>query len=192
MIAYGVPAGTTVMFTRIPVVLAMLVCLSACGSEAAKPAPSASPAPASPGASPAPAGDVATFTVEGNDQMQYSVKQMDVKAGQKVRITLKNVGSAPKAAMGHNLVVLRKGVTKAQFEPLVMAPKGTLENEYLPAEARKEVLAHTKLLGPGESDTIEFSAPGLPGELIYLCTFPAHSILMHGKIVVGPADAAKR
>jgi azurin len=160
-------------------ILATILVAASCSSEANKPAGGGTPAPA-----PAPAADVATFTIQGNDLMQYDVKQVEVKAGQKVRMTLKNIGTQPKTAMGHNLVVLRKGVTLEQFAPMCIAPKGTLENDYLPQDARKEVLAHTKILGPGESETIEFTAPGLPGELVYVCTFPGHFAVMNGKIIV--------
>jgi azurin len=49
---------------------------------------------------------------------------------------------------------------------------------------KKDVLAHTKLLGPGEFDTIEFMAPATPGTLEYVCTFPGHFGTMNGKITV--------
>ncbi|MEC7281083.1 MAG: plastocyanin/azurin family copper-binding protein, partial [Verrucomicrobiota bacterium] len=29
-------------------------------------------------------------------------------------------------------------------------------------------------LGPGENDTIEFTAPALSGDYEFLCSFPAH------------------
>ena len=182
-------------------ICAALLVLGSCSSEPAKPVtppaqqpvadkPAEKPAekptekPAEKPADPAPAADVASFAVNGNDMMQFDVKQLEVKPGQRVRIVFKNVGSIAKVAMGHNLVVLRKGVSVAEFTPQVMGPKGTLENDYLPAEAKKDVLVATKLLGPGESETIEFTAPGLPGELAYVCTFPGHFALMTGKIIV--------
>jgi azurin len=173
------------MMMRRTLALITLACLCSCNSEPAKPSggPAPAPAPGNAGGQPASA-DVATFTVEGNDQMQYNVKQLEVKPGQKVRVVFKNVGQLPKAAMGHNFVVLRKGVTLEQFTPKVAQPHGTIENDFLPEEARKDVLAHTKLLGPGEQDTTEFTAPGLPGELVYLCTFPAHATLMNGKVLI--------
>ena len=46
-------------------------------------------------------------------------------------------------------------------------------HDYVPPGS-KEVLAHTKLLGPGESDTVTFTAPYVPGEYLYLCSFPGH------------------
>jgi hypothetical protein len=32
----------------------------------------------------------------------------------------------------------------------------------------------TKLLGPAETDTITFNAPFVPGEYLYVCSFPGH------------------
>ena len=46
-----------------------------------------------------------------------------------------------------------------------------------------QVIAHTKLLGPGESDVIEFDAPA-PGTYPFVCTFPGHAPLMNGQLVV--------
>jgi azurin len=36
------------------------------------------------------------------------------------------------------------------------------------------VLAHSKLLGPSESEVVTFNAPYIPGEYLYLCSFPGH------------------
>src|SRR5690606_22188613 len=54
--------------------------------------------PASPEASsPAAAeGEVVELSLEGNDQMQYNKKELRVKAGQTVRLTLTHVGTMPK------------------------------------------------------------------------------------------------
>jgi len=165
--------------------------LAACGGDDSnKPAPSPSqpqgtqpPAATGPTVKP-PSADAVTFTVEGRDDMKFSVERIEVKAGQKVHITMKNAGQLPKAAMGHNFVVLRKGVGIEDIQELVLPPKGTLENDYLPEEARKHVLAATRILGPGESESIEFTAPGLPCELVYVCTFTGHLATMNGKIIV--------
>jgi azurin len=46
------------------------------------------------------------------------------------------------------------------------------------------IIVFTKLLGPGESDTITFNAPAA-GVYDYICTFPGHVILgMRGKMTV--------
>ncbi len=162
--------------TRIPLLSALFaLALTACSGETAHGSGGTPPAPET--------GGPAMLLVEGNDTMQYTVKQLTVKAGQQVKLVFKNIGSMPKAAMGHNLVVLKEGVTAMAFGPSVVA-KGTADNGYLPDDAKKDVIAHTKLLGPGEHDTIEFMAPEKPCTLEYVCTFPGHFALMNGKITV--------
>jgi azurin len=50
----------------------------------------------------------------------------------------------------------------------------------------KRVIAHTKSIGGGESDTITFSTAGLAGQsMMFLCTFPGHNALMRGTFKVG-------
>ena len=50
---------------------------------------------------------------------------------------------------------------------------------------KKKILAHTKLLGPGEEDSVIFTAPS-PGKYEYLCTFPGHFGIMRGVLTVKP------
>ena len=47
----------------------------------------------------------AEIVITGNDTMQFDLKAFEVKAGEKVSLTLKNTGKLPKIAMGHNLVL---------------------------------------------------------------------------------------
>jgi len=116
-----------------------------------------------------------------NDLMQFDKKEIKVKAGQTIKITLKNVGKAPKIAMGHNLVVLKKGTVLATWAMKAMTAKDT---DFIPAdeESKKSILAHTKLLGPDETDSITFEIKDA-GEYEYLCSFPGHFALMKGKII---------
>ncbi|MDB6079648.1 MAG: azu, partial [Akkermansiaceae bacterium] len=123
------------------------------------------------------------FEITGNDQMQYSVKALEVTAGDKVTVTLKHIGALPKVAMGHNFVLLKKGVTAASFATKAMKAPTT---DYIPQDddSKKEVVAHTKILGGGESDSVTFDAPTEAGDYIYLCTFPGHFALMNGVLTV--------
>ena len=115
--------------------------------------------------------------ISGNDTMQFDVKSFEVKAGSKVKLTLKNIGQIPKIAMGHNLVVLKKGITAVAFGQKALGAGANPTNP-LPDSLKGDVTAATKLLGPAESDTIEFTAPKEPGS--YVCTFPGHFALMRG------------
>tara|TARA_B100001057_G_scaffold206900_1_gene207657 strand:- start:9193 stop:9648 length:456 start_codon:yes stop_codon:yes gene_type:complete len=126
---------------------------------------------------------VKEVTITGNDTMQFDVKNFEAKAGSKVKITLKNIGQVPKIAMGHNLVVLKKGVTAIAFGQKALGAGANATNA-LPASLMGDVIAATKLLGPAESDTIEFTAPKEPGSYEYVCTFPGHFALMRGTMTV--------
>ncbi|HEY8961629.1 MAG TPA: azurin [Luteolibacter sp.] len=121
--------------------------------------------------------------ITANDQMQFSSKAFEVKAGDKVTLTLKHVGQMPKVAMGHNLVIVQKG-TEAQA--LALKAMSAKDTDYIPqdAETAAKIIAHTKLIGGGESDTITFDAPKEAGAYPFLCTFPGHFTVMQGVMTV--------
>lgn len=186
--------------TKSTLVLVVCAFLSACGDKPAPAPPAepaqapateakpATPAPAVPAAAPAAEPVVVKPDAEGvvrlsaNDQMRYSANRIELPAGTtKAKIELKNAGVLPKEAMGHDLVVLKPGTDPMAFGAKAMTAKAT---DYIPPDALDQILAHTKLLGPGESDTIEVTLPG-PGTYPFLCTFPGHVALMSGVLVVG-------
>jgi azurin len=109
--------------------------------------------------------------ITGDDFMKFSVTSFDAKPGQKVTVRLKNIGELPKEATAHNWVLLAKEAYAPKFVEL-----GTPhpERDYVAFEQEFYVLAKTKLLGPGESDSVTFNAPGAPGAYDYICTFPEH------------------
>ncbi|MVZ64986.1 azurin [Sphingobacterium sp. DK4209] len=119
-----------------------------------------------------------TWTVEGNDQMQYNINLIRVKAGEAVEITVKNVGSMPKESMGHNLVILKPGIDIPTFGSEASA---AADSEYIPKSSLTSIVAHSKLLGPGESDKISVTLE--KGVYSYICSFPGHFGIMQGKIV---------
>jgi azurin len=47
----------------------------------------------------------------------------------------------------------------------------------------EDVIAATKLLGPGENETLTFTAPE-PGDYQFVCSFPGHFAMMRGIMVV--------
>ena len=121
--------------------------------------------------------------ISGNDTMQFDIKTFEVSSGEEIKLTLKNVGKLPKIAMGHNLVILKKDLDALAFGKKVLASGGSASNP-LPSSLLGEVLAYTKLLGPGESHTIEFTAPNDAGDYEYVCTFPGHFAMMRGTMTV--------
>ena len=124
-----------------------------------------------------------TVTISGNDTMQFDVKSFEVKAGSKVKIVLKNIGMIPKIAMGHNIVILKKGITAIAFGQKALGAGANATNA-LPDSIKGDVIASTKLLGPGETDTVVLTAPKEAGSYEYVCTFPGHFALMRGVMTV--------
>jgi azurin len=126
--------------------------------------------------------EVKKITVTGNDTMQFDLKSFEVKAGDTVELTFKNVGKIPKIAMGHNLVVLKKGISAVAFGQKAMGAGANATNA-LPESVKGDTIAFTKLLGPDESESITFTAPEA-GDYEYVCTFPGHFALMRGVMKV--------
>ncbi|NJM38645.1 MAG: Azurin [Akkermansiaceae bacterium] len=128
------------------------------------------------------AADPVKVEVTCNDQMQFSTKTLEATAGQPIAITVKNIGKLPVEAMGHNMVILKPGSEITAFAMKAMTAK---DSAYIPAdpEIAKMVVAHSKLLGPGEMDTITFT-PTEAGTYPYLCSFPGHFGVMQGLLTV--------
>ena len=129
------------------------------------------------------AGDQAV-SISANDQMKFDTTDISGAVGQKITLTLTNDGSLPKAAMAHNLVVLKPGTDVAAFIAAASASARAADG-YLPNDAQaSSIIVHTKLLGPGEEDTVTFT-PAAAGVYEYVCTFPGHTAAgMRGKIIV--------
>jgi azurin len=121
--------------------------------------------------------------LSGNDQMQFSTKALEVTAGEKIVLTFKHTGKLPKAAMGHNFVLLKADTKIPDFATKAMKATTT---EYIPEDedSKKAIIAHTKLLGGGESEVLTFTAPAEAGAYPFVCTFPGHFALMSGVLTV--------
>jgi cytochrome c oxidase subunit 2 len=113
--------------------------------------------------------------------MQFDKKELAVKAGQKVTLVFKNQA----CALMHNFLLLKPGTKDAVgalADKMLSDPNG-LAKQYIPESP--DVLVHgNKLIGIGQSDTIEFTAPAEPGDYPYICTFPGHWRLMNGVMKV--------
>ncbi|MCB0284432.1 MAG: azurin [Calditrichae bacterium] len=124
--------------------------------------------------------DAFVVEVTGNDQMQFNVKTIEVPAGKKIRVNFKHVGQMPKETMGHNFIILKQDVDIAAFAARAMNAK---ETDYIPPADEQNIIAHTKLLGGGESTSIEFDAPPA-GTYKFMCSFPGHYVMMQGDFIV--------
>ena len=128
--------------------------------------------------------DPCQLEISGNDQMQYDKQELSAPASCKeVTVTLHHSGKLPKEAMGHDWVL----VNTADMAAVANAGLGAgLANDYV-APGDKRVLAHTKVIGGGQSTSVTFPASILKkgGNYSYLCTFPGHNALMHGTFKFG-------
>lgn len=133
---------------------------------------------------PAAWGKTCAVTIDGNDQMKFDKSVIKVAADcTEVSLTLKHSGKMAANVMGHNWVLTKT----SDYQAVAAAGmRSTLAASYLPkGDAR--VIAHTKVIGGGESTTIKFSTAKLAkgGDYTYFCSFPGHATLMHGKFVFG-------
>jgi azurin len=176
-----------IMSNRYALAAAILTSLAvtACGQsgQSGPGAPSAAPTSA-PAATPAAtaAAEGRKVEISANDQMKFSVLEIRAKAGERLSVTLANKGTTPKFSMGHNFVLL--GLA-ANVETFLVAAAEAPTTDYVPAARRADILAATKLLGPGERDTATFAAPAAPGRYPFICSFPGHAqVGMRGVLIV--------
>lgn len=125
------------------------------------------------------------IAITGNDAMMYDKTEFTVTEGQVVALTFKNVGMLPVEAMGHNVVILDKGTDISAFVAACMTGLTETPKRFIPKEKEltDKIIAHTKVLGPKQEETIAFKAPAA-GTYDYLCTFPGHFGVMKGKMIV--------
>jgi azurin len=134
---------------------------------------------------PAHAADkVCKLEIGGNDLMQFDKKELAVaKDCTSVEVTLKHTGKLPAASMGHNWSLVKTADVNGVANDGLSA--GLAENYMKPGDAR--VIAHTKVIGGGQTTTVTFPTSKLKaGEsYTYICTFPGHSALMKGILKFG-------
>jgi plastocyanin len=111
--------------------------------------------------------------------MQFSPRELRVKAGQSVRIVFENPD-----LMQHNLVLVADGADEAVgmlADQMASKPEGFAKN-FIPESA--SVLQATPLVNPNGRAELKFTAPTKPGAYPYLCTFPGHWRVMRGVLIV--------
>ena len=127
---------------------------------------------------------VCKVEITGSDSMQFDKKEISVAADcTSVELTLKHSGKLPAQAMGHNWVLSKTADMQGVVNDGMSAP---FASQHIKAgDAR--VIAHTKIVGGGQSDVVTFPTSALKkGEAYsFFCTFPGHSALMKGAFKFG-------
>ena len=124
-----------------------------------------------------------TVSLKGDDAMKFDLKEATVSAScPTITIELTHSGKLPVTAMGHNVVVSKTsdlaGVARDGM-------KAGAAGAYVQANDAR-VIAHTSLIGGGQKTKITFPGKKLSagGDYSFFCSFPGHSTLMKGKLVV--------
>ena len=118
-------------------------------------------------------------TIEGNDAMQFNLKEIVVdKSCKEFTVNLKHTGKLKAAQMGHNWVLTKASDLDAAAKDGMAAGAA---NHYVKADDAR-VLAHTDVIGGGESTSVTFDVSKLAaGEnYAYFCSFPGHWAIMKG------------
>jgi azurin len=135
--------------------------------------------------------DPCKLTLESNDQMQFSTRELAVPSEcAEVEVTLRHAGKLPARTMGHDWVLAKDSDMSAIVNAGLAAGAA---RGYLP-EHDVRIIAATPIVGGGESATVKFATRYLqPGvRYAFFCTSPGHSTLMRGRFLFGePARVAK-
>jgi len=121
--------------------------------------------------------------IEGNDMLQFNLKEMVVSANCKeVTVTLEHTGAMPANVMGHNWVL----TNNSDFMPVAQAGGAAgIENNYVPVGDQR-VLAATTIIGGGQETSVTFSIDSLVvgDDYTFFCSFPGHYAIMKGAFKV--------
>ena len=124
-----------------------------------------------------------SVTVDSTDQMSFSTKEITVdKSCKEFTVKLTHSGSLPKNVMGHNLVVSKE----ADMQPIATdGLSAGIDKQYL-KEGDARIIAHTKIIGAGETDSLKIDVSKLdPAEKYgFFCSFPGHISMMKGTITL--------
>lgn len=112
-------------------------------------------------------------------QMRFDLAQFTVYAGEDIELVFVNADEMP-----HNVLITAQGALETvslKAEAMAATPDG-FAKQFVPDTPL--VLAATKLIGPGETARLRFTAPKETGGYPFVCTFPGHWRTMNGTMNV--------
>lgn len=123
------------------------------------------------------------FDLEVDDTLEFKQQEMVADSScETITVTITHTGVLPAEAMGHNWVLSKT----SDYEGVALdGVDAGLDNDYVrPGDER--VIAHTRVVGSGETDQISFSPSGMEpgGDYRFSCTFPGHWEQMYGAFVL--------
>jgi len=120
--------------------------------------------------------------IEGHNNLRFTVETIKASPGEKLKITMTTITDMDKSQMAHNWVLLKQGTDAMNF-----VTKGLqhTDNDFIDPALEDKIIAHTDMVGGGETDSIVFTVPEKKGTYEYICTFRAHyQAGMKGKLIV--------
>ena len=121
--------------------------------------------------------------IHGDDAMKFDKASIEVPATCKdFTVKLVHSGKMAKNVMGHNWVLTKT----ADLQPVATEGMSLgLDKNYV-NDADPRVIAHTAVVGGGESASVTFAVSKLTaGESYeYFCSFPGHWAIMKGTLTV--------
>src|SRR5476651_164476 len=122
-------------------------------------------------------------TVDSTDQMSFNTKEITIdKSCKTFTVNLEHSGSLPKNVMGHNWVLSKE----ADAQPIATDGLSVgIDKNYL-KDGDARIIAHTKIIGAGETDSVSFDVSKLdPAEKYqFFCSFPGHISMMKGTVTL--------
>lgn len=124
-----------------------------------------------------------SIDIDGNDAMQFDKKSIEVpKSCKEFTVNLSHSGKLAKNVMGHNWVLTK---TSDMQGAATEGMSAGLDKDYVKADDSR-VIAHTKVIGAGETTSVTFAVDKLAadGDYSFFCSFPGHWALMKGSLKV--------
>lgn len=116
-----------------------------------------------------------TIMVRATTGLRFDLPRLVIKPGRQLRLILKNDDD-----MAHNLVLTKPNSRLRVVEfALALGNKGA-QQHYVPT--MDEVLAHTRSVEPGHTDTLTIKLT--EGDYPFVCTYPGHGYVMYGILYV--------
>ena len=104
-------------------------------------------------------------------EVMFDQQRLDLPFAKTIRLIYKN--DAPlDSKISHNVAIIRPERVAAVIAVLQ-------DHDYDLASVRgsADILALTRVLNPGEEDTVDFSPPA-PGDYVYICLMPGHGDML--------------
>jgi putative heme-binding domain-containing protein len=112
-------------------------------------------------------------------RMIFDKERIAVAAGQPVEFRFANIDAMP-----HNFAIVQPGALQevGELAEATGSEPDAMARHYIPKSDK--ILLASRLLQPGENQTLGFTAPTEPGVYPYVCTYPGHWRRMYGALYV--------